>query len=519
MEVKTTGTTNTSGYHIRLTDGSGNYKEWHIAGSDTWGGEWKCFVLDVNSTTDVYASSGTLSLSDIDVITWYVDISNSGNIRIIDNQWNDVVRYGTGLTLTGTTFDLADAAAIDESSTYRYGILETKDGVIFCQGKLLIGNGATTTTFQSADETLIFKDRNADGEGQVASGFYTLTFSGSGCTATVNRLVCKGAGSTATTRFSVDASDTNSNVTIDGSTFIRASTCDFASTSEVTSTSFIDCQQVDPSTSTFELCTFRNYVGTTGALLYPSDDSNISDLFFYNCDNGVEYDASSDSTTPTFDNFVFDDEAGNYDVNNTSGSAATIYLVNNASGYANSYNTGGSTVTFVTNPVTTLITVKDATTFGVISGARVLLYAADATGDLNYQESISITSSGTTATVSHTAHGLATDDWVLIEGADQEAYNGAYQITVTGVNGYTYTMTDTATSPATGTITSTTVIFNETTNVSGQVSDTRSLSTDQNVIGKARKSSATPFYRSSPITETISSSTGLSLTVLMIPDE
>jgi hypothetical protein len=519
MEAKTTGTSNTSGYHIRLTDGSGNYKEWHIAGNDTWGGEWKCFVLDVNSTTDVYVSSGTLDLSDIDIITWYVDISNSGNIRIIDNQWNDIVRFGTGLTLTGTTFDLADAAVIDESTTYRYGILETKDGVIFCQGQINIGNGATTTTFTSSDETLIFKDRNADGEGQVASGFYILKISGSGCTATINRLVCKGAGTTDTTRFSVDASDTNADATIDGATFIRASTLVFASSSDVSGTGFTDCQQIDPSTSTFENCTFRNYVGTTGALLFPSSDANISDLTFINCDNGVEYDSSSDSTTPTFDNFIFDDVGGNYDVNNTSGSAVSITTINNVTGYANSYNTGGSTVTFIQSPVTTLITVKDATTFTVIEGARVSLSAADATGDLNYQESVTITSSGTTATVAHTGHGLATDDWVLIEGANEEAYNGSYQITVTGANAYTYTMTETASSPATGTITSTTMMFNELTNSSGQVSDSRTLTTDQNMVGRVRKSSATPFYKNSPITEVIDSDAGLSLTVLMIPDE
>ncbi|MCK5015601.1 MAG: hypothetical protein KAS32_00900, partial [Candidatus Peribacteraceae bacterium] len=79
MEDKTTGTGAASGYTIRLTDSSANYVEWHIAGADTWGGEWKCFVLDLANTSQIYASSGTLDLSDIDVITWYVDISNSGN--------------------------------------------------------------------------------------------------------------------------------------------------------------------------------------------------------------------------------------------------------------------------------------------------------------------------------------------------------------------------------------------------------------------------------------------------------
>jgi hypothetical protein len=255
-------------------------------------------------------------------------------------------------------------------------------------------------------------------------------------------------------------------------------------------------------------------------LLFPSNDATIKDLTFLICDNGVEYDASSDSTSPTFDNFVFDDEAGNYDVNNTSGSTVDINLVNNATGYANSYNTSGSTVTFTQAPVTTLIEVKDVNTQSVLQDARVFLKASDGTGDLNYEDTVTITGSGTTANVTHTAHGLSTNDWVYIQGADQENYNGAYEITVTGANNYTYTTTDTiVTSPATGTINSTDVIFNDLTNASGNVSDTRSLSLDQPVEGTVRKSSSSPYYKASPVTGTINSTAGLSVTVLLVPDE
>ena len=64
-----------------------------------------------------------------------------------------------------------------------------------------------------------------------------------------------------------------------------------------------------------------------------------------------------------------------------------------------------------------------------------------------------------------------------------------------------------------------TVIFNNLTNASGQVSDTRSLASDQPVVGWVRKSSSAPYYKNSPITGTIDNITGLSLTVQMIPDE
>ena len=67
----------------------------------------------------------------------------------------------------------------------------------------------------------------------------------------------------------------------------------------------------------------------------------------------------------------------------------------------------------------------------------------------------SLTSSGTTATATSAAHGFASGDAVLIEGASPTEYNGTYTITVTGTNTFTYTFAGSATTPATGTITAT----------------------------------------------------------------
>ncbi len=354
------------GYTLRLTDGSANYVEWRIAGSDTWGGEWRCFVLDVNDTSDIYASSGSLDLSDIDVITWYVDISNSGNIRIIDNQWNDIVRIGTGLKATGTDFDLTDIAADDNLAANKYGITENIDGVIFCQGELQIGDGATTTTFNSTDEALIYRDRNADGLGVVSDGLYKLTFSGTGCTANVAGLVAKGAGITDKTRYLIDAATTDITLTLDASTFIRADYVNFAAGDSITNCSFNDCRQIDPSTSTFQGNTISNYATTSGgALLFPSDDNNMSDLTFVNNWDSVEYGTGSDSTDPNFNNFQFDDVGGKYDVNNTSSVSGTIGLSNESN--ANSYNPSGDVVSFSTSVQLTMTVKNSAGT--TISGA------------------------------------------------------------------------------------------------------------------------------------------------------
>jgi hypothetical protein len=65
----------------------------------------------------------------------------------------------------------------------------------------------------------------------------------------------------------------------------------------------------------------------------------------------------------------------------------------------------------------------------------------------------SITRSSSTATVTTaTAHGYATGDSVVISGAVESDYNGTYSITSTGTTTFTYTVANTPSTPATGTI-------------------------------------------------------------------
>lgn len=65
----------------------------------------------------------------------------------------------------------------------------------------------------------------------------------------------------------------------------------------------------------------------------------------------------------------------------------------------------------------------------------------------------SLTRSGSIVTVTTSInHGLASNVSVTISGADQTDYNGDFDITVTGLNTFTYTISTTPTTPATGSI-------------------------------------------------------------------
>ena len=365
-EPLNSGTANPSGLMVKV-ESSGGSKTWHIAGKDTWGGEWKQFVLDINNTANVYATVGTLNLSAVSKISFLTNNSNSGNIRIIDNTNINAVRFGTGLTLTGTGFTLKDAALIDELVANKYGVLSIIDGNIHCQGRIVIGNGATITTFNSTDEEIVYKDVI------VSSSLYEYKFTGSGCAAVIKGFVAKGAGAA---RYYLDASDATADVTVSGSTFIRAGLINFASTSDIQSSVFNNCLQINPSTGIFKQNTTSNYVGSEGgAVLWPSLSTNITDLIFQLCDQDIEIDAASHSA-PVFTNIVHDDNVGDFDVNNTSGSVRVVSLIGTSNG--NSYT--GALVTFQASN-TLVITVIDEITKALLTDARVHV-VADAGGTL-----------------------------------------------------------------------------------------------------------------------------------------
>lgn len=85
---------------------------------------------------------------------------------------------------------------------------------------------------------------------------------------------------------------------------------------------------------------------------------------------------------------------------------------------------------------------------------KVYLFRGYATSTAAPLTVSSITRSAGTATVTTaTAHGLNSNSWVVIAGADQYDYNIVGQITSTGANTFTYAVSNTPASPATGTIT------------------------------------------------------------------
>lgn len=177
----------------------------------------------------------------------------------------------------------------------------------------------------------------------------------------------------------------------------------------------------------------------------------------------------------------------------------------------------GTTEVYYEVPVK--LTVKDVgEAKAPINAARVIIEARSG-GDLPFEESVSITRSGSTATVTHTAHGMETNEKAAIRGADQQEYNGIFPITVVDADSYTYTVAGVPATPATGTITSTGIILEGITNASGIIERTDfHYTSTQPIGGYARKASSAPYYKSLSLGGAIST-VGLDYLVYLIPDQ
>ena len=248
----------------------------------------------------------------------------------------------------------------------------------------------------------------------------------------------------------------------------------------------------------------------------PTADS-VRDITIIGANKGILLKkAGAGNVTYNFRNIKFAGNTNDVRVDFPSGSTVTINILNGGD-TPTIDNVNGSTVV-VSNPVTVAINVKD--NLGVnLQNARVLLEASDGTGDFPFEETIVITRSGSTATVAHTAHGLATGGIAVIRGADQPEYNGPHTITVTTANTYTYTVSGAPATPATGTLISSGAMINALTNASGNVTGSRTFVLDQPVKGTVRKSTSSPRFKSFPLLDTIDNALGLSINIQMVIDE
>lgn len=434
------------------SDGT-NTSYWEIAGKDTYQGGWINVLVYIDSTPD--STSGTAASTTAITELGIRHRSGTGGTsdtyltrpKNLINVWVDYFRFGDGVTAYGTAWGIDDVYLADNTSGVAYGIVGFKDKPYFIYGDMTFGRTTEQTTYTDSGVQIVFADAN------VNPGTYGINFIGD--TAVSSTFSLTGSViSTALEPFYLNFDDTNiASLTFTGNTVQGASTSHFLASSTlatVTGNVFDTCGIVYPQGSKFENITITNtsVTGTDGSV-YLTDATtvtNMKNITFSNYTGkyAVHIPASVTGSI-TLDNWLFDGSGTDVYWAGTSGTL-TVNLTNGSD--ATTSATGGGTVSFVSNPVTTTIKVIDTNTKANLSGARVYLIA------------------------------------------------------------------DTG-----GPLTAGTVIISGVTDVNGEISDTRSIASNQPVKGRVRLSTTAPFYKNSSVVGVINNLSGLSLTIQMIPDQ
>jgi len=451
------------------------------------------------------------------------------------NMICDAIDYldggGAALELTGTSSVFDDFVSADEgTSSNKYGVWESRSGIAYCKVRSQIGT-ASSCVFDDSGFVVVFpKQEGPAGLDLVNVDSNGLTFSLAHASTNVD--LADGvirSEDQATTPGDVQVTGTSGTFDAVRVTFDGLRLIDLTSACTLTDCLFTGCGAVDAgSGADLAGTTVANSAVATDAAALVWDvnldpNGELDNMTFVK-GSGTTHALELGTTSPLTVTLIGHSYSG-YNASNgqndstilVSRTSGTVTINVSGGGDTPSYKTAGATVV-VNNSVTVKVKVKDAADSSAIENARVFL-EADTGGPLPAEDSVTITRVSTTATVAHTAHGLVTGDDVIIRGADQPEYNGDQSITVTGANAYTYTVSGSPATPATGTITATARILNALSNASGIVQDTGfDFASDQPVKGKVRRGTSTPRYKTSPISGTITSA-GFDVAVFLVGDE
>ncbi|GEM_PF-2798807 len=144
-----------------------NYYRYYVLRKSTYPttGGWVIVPVDPNVAGYRDATVGsTPSLSALDwfgfVATMTTTTAKAENLAM---DAIDYVTSGTGLTITGSSSTFTDFVTYDEgTSANRYGIVTTREGIIYVAGVLTLGSAVSSVSFSDSSKTLVFPNGRFD---------------------------------------------------------------------------------------------------------------------------------------------------------------------------------------------------------------------------------------------------------------------------------------------------------------------------------------------------------------------
>jgi hypothetical protein len=514
------------GMRVMVGSGLGDFYSWDVGGRDfgrnPYGG-WQNHAVNpaIGSPDDTVGTPGATRRYIGAACKVTAGIAK-GNPHAVD-----AVRYGRCEARftngeSGTPCTFAGYAASNDASTACWGLIQAIPGGYLWKGLMTIGY-SSAAYFSDSDKLVII-----DNTPKVTTAFNKIEVRQAGTTLNWTRITFQKAGSVSKGRFEmIDAADVN----LESCTFIDMDTFVFLSSGSALNCAWTRCAQITaPCPLNGSKILLSTVAADASALVWNSasdPDGYLDDMTFSkgtNAHHAIQFGTSAPTTmtlrgttTSGFNASNAQNDSTFYFADKGSDTVWSLSVIGGTGNFSYKKARAGDTVVITLDSVTTKITVKN-TSGTNIESARVLVEASDGTGDLPYNDTVTIARSSSTATVSHTAHGLATGDKVVIRYANQQEYNGVFSITYIGVDSYSYTVSGTPTTPATGTIKATGVVLEGLTDPVGVISASRVFSVDQNVKGTARKTTSSPYYKISDFTDIVDSVAGLTKIVQLVSD-
>jgi len=513
------------GMRFAVGSSAGNVKLWNAQGNDygrnPYGG-WANTAIDPTYTADETIGSPTAGA--------YRIFASAPNLLQSVSKGNphcvDVIRYGRAqakveLGESGTPGTFAGLASANDADSARWGLFSFQMGTYLWKGLMSLGTATNAVYFIDSSKTIIIDDCP-----RTYADFNKVEVRNASSRVDWTAINFLALGTLAKGRLEVvDDADVN----ITACLFAGMDTFIFKAASAVLATTFLNCGQITANAADLRGSKVVGYTGSADTAAIVWDTNNETDTKLDNCtfekgataNHAIQLGTTS-PTTVTLRGITFT----GYNASN--GQNDSTILVSRTSGTVTinvvscvgnvTYKSAGATVVISSNPVTASVTVKDTAVPPVaVQSARVLVLAYSG-GPMPYNVTVAITNSGTTATVAHTSHGMATNDKVQISGASHWQNNGVFVITKTSDNEYTYTLPSAPGSNPTGTIKATFAALEGLTDTNGQITMSRSFTSDQPVTGRARKSSGTPYLKTTEFTGSIKSASGMDLTIQLLPD-
>jgi len=473
-------------------------------------------VVNTTVTRDNWAGTHSGTEQYIGSGVYIVTGPSKGEVHNVD-----VIRYGRGSAIfeygeAANYATIAGFAAQNDNSSYRWGLIQVVPGGYLWKGRMQLGSASNAVDFRDSNK-IIFIEWTP----KVTANFNTIEVlnASSNVEITGFQFICLDTTTASRGRW---ITTNDATVVLTTCTFADMYTFVFDSNTTVDGCSFRRCNQVTQGGADFDDCVFDSSDAAVAFLVDNLNDVDNCDFVSDGTGHAMQLTSDHAGSSYTLTGCTYtgyagtDGSTGNECIYNNSGGAVTITI--DGGDTPTVMNGASASTTIVSGAVSVTVTAKTAAGVNV-ENARVLLRASSGTGPFPYDDTVTIVNSGTTATVTHTAHGMATTDKIQISGASHSANNGIFSITVSDVDTYTYTMTSTPGSSPTGTIKATFVALSGLTDGNGEITTSRVYSSDQPVSGHARKSTSTPLYKSAPLVGDVDNADGFSGTAIMILDE